>query len=140
VQSAGSCAAGYRWIPPATLWLTDVALSEQLDSTRRAPGSSIDRISEAALHVNGLYAYTTICAPRGLRERIYHVWRKDAKPVGRIALRIYGGRQQGYRAWTHERNFPPDAAGHWQVLVLTEGDQQIGRLAFEVVSDTGGGT
>jgi len=132
------CLVGWqlrRWVPPATLWLTEVALSEQLDENLRAPGAGIKRIGETALHSNGLYAYTAIRAPLGLRERIYHVWRKDGKTVDRIALRIEGGRREGYRAWSHKDNFPADALGKWQVLVMTEGDQRIGQLDFEVVDN-----
>jgi len=132
------CLVGWQlrhWVPPATLWLTEVALSEQLDERLRAPGESIKRIGDTSLHRNGLYAYTAIRAPLGLRERIYHVWRKDGRTVDRIALRIEGGRREGYRAWSHKDNFPANSVGHWQVWVVTEGDQQIGRLDFEVVGD-----
>lgn len=37
---------------------------------------------------SGLYAYTAIHAPRGLNERIYHVWYCDNNEVDRIALDI----------------------------------------------------
>ena len=85
------------------------------------------------IHRNGgLYAYTAINAPRGLDERIYHVWQFNGQEVDRIALDIHGGRKEGYRAWTHKQNFPPDAAGRWQVQVLTEDGQVIGVLRFKV--------
>lgn len=80
----------------------------------------------------GLYAYTAINAPRGLDERIYHVWKFNGKEVDRIALDIHGGRKEGYRAWTHKQNFPNDAVGRWQVQVLTEDGQVIGVLRFKV--------
>ncbi|ORC45194.1 hypothetical protein BZK31_28815, partial [Pseudomonas floridensis] len=81
------------------------------------------------------YAYTAINAPRGLEERIYHVWRHNGKEMDRIALDIHGGRKEGYRAWTHKQNFPQDVVGRWQVRVLTEDGQMIGVLRF-VVTDT----
>jgi hypothetical protein len=84
------------------------------------------------LRSSGLYAYTSINAPRGLDERIYHVWRHNGEEVDRIALDIHGGRKEGYRAWTHKQNFPPDVLGKWQVRVLTEDGQMIGVLRFEV--------
>ncbi|MNY78179.1 hypothetical protein D3C86_2183290 [compost metagenome] len=52
--------------------------------------------------------------------------------MDRIALDIRGGREAGYRAWTHKQNFPPNPAGKWQVQVLTEAGQVIGTLRFEV--------
>ncbi|MBU1281773.1 MAG: DUF2914 domain-containing protein [Gammaproteobacteria bacterium] len=121
------------WVPPATLWLTQVAVTSQFDNQNRAPGESIKQLSVAQLRSQGLFAYTAINAPRGLNERIYHVWRRDGGEVERIALDIHGGRKEGYRAWTHKQNFPADAVGRWQVQVLTEAGQMIGVLRFKVV-------
>ena len=120
------------WVPPATLWLTEVAVSTQFDNQNRTPGESIQEIGVNQLRGAGLYAYTSINAPRGLDERIYHVWRHNGEEVDRIALDIHGGRKEGYRAWTHKQNFPPDVLGKWQVRVLTEDGQMIGVLRFEV--------
>jgi hypothetical protein len=120
------------WVPPATLWLTEVAVSTQFDNQNRTPGESIQEIGVNQLRSAGLYAYTSINAPRGLDERIYHVWRHNGEEVDRIALDIHGGRKEGYRAWTHKQNFPPDVLGKWQVRVLTEDGQMIGVLRFEV--------
>jgi hypothetical protein len=120
------------WVPPATLWLTEVAVTIQLDNQNRAPGQSLKLISVAQLRSEGLYAYTAINAPRGLSERIYHVWRHNGREIERIALDIHGGRKEGYRAWTHKQNFPGEPAGNWQVQVLTEAGQMIGVLRFKV--------
>jgi len=119
------------WVPPATLWLSQVAVTAQLQA--RNPGQSLERVASAQLRDAGLYAFTAISAPRGLGERIYHVWRHQGREVDRIALDIHGGRQAGYRAWSHKRNFPAQAAGAWQVQVVTEAGQQIGVLRFTVV-------
>ncbi len=128
------------WVPPATLWLNQVALSSVFDVEGRAPGVGLQQLSVAQLRAQGLYAFTAINAPRGLNERIYHVWRQDGREVERIALDIHGGREQGYRAWTHKQNFPADAAGRWQVQVLTEAGQMIGVLRFRVLADAAGST
>lgn len=119
------------WIPPATLWLTEVAVSTELH--QRTPGRSLQQVSVQQLRSEGLYAYTAISAPRGLNERIYHVWRHAGVEVDRIALDINGGRKGGYRSWTHKRNFPEAVVGKWQVQVVTETGQQIGVLRFKVV-------
>ena len=81
-------------------------------------------------------------APRGLDERIYHVWKLDGVEMDRIALDIHGGRKAGYRAWTHKRNFPADPVGDWRVQVVTEAGQQIGVLRFRVdpARQAGGGS
>ncbi|QXH46607.1 DUF2914 domain-containing protein [Pseudomonas xanthosomatis] len=125
------------WVPPATLWLTDVAVSTEV--INRQPGESLDEVPASRIRNGGLYAYTAINAPRGLDERIYHVWQLDGKEVDRIALDIHGGRKEGYRAWTHKQNFPPNPVGKWQVRVLTEDGQVIGVLRFKVVEDVPAG-
>jgi hypothetical protein len=122
------------WVPPATLWMTDVAISTQLQD--RTPGASLDTVSAEQIRSGGLYAYTAINAPRGLDERIYHVWTFNGKEVDRIALDIHGGRKEGYRAWTHKQNFPGNPAGKWQVRVLTEDGQLIGVLRFAITDST----
>jgi hypothetical protein len=121
------------WVPPATLWMTDVAVSTEV--LNRQPGESLEKVAASRIRSGGLYAYTAINAPRGLDERIYHVWQKDGQEVDRIALDIHGGRKEGYRAWTHKQNFPPNPVGKWQVRVLTEDGQVIGVLRFKVVDD-----
>ena len=122
------------WVPPATLWLTEVALSTEFDGYRRSPGQRVKQLSLEELRQQGLYAYAAISAPRGLDERIYHVWRHEGKEIERIALSIHGGRKQGYRAWTRKQNFPSDAVGRWQVQVITEAGQLIGVLRFRVLA------
>ncbi|UTW09906.1 DUF5924 family protein [Pseudomonas benzenivorans] len=124
------------WVPPATLWLTEVALSSEFDGYRRTPGKRVKQLDLEQLRRQGLYAYAAISAPRGLDERIYHVWLHEGKEVERIALTIHGGRKQGYRAWTRKQNFPTDALGRWQVQVVTEAGQMIGVLRFRVLAPT----
>ncbi len=123
------------WVPPATLWLTEVAVTTELDGAARTHGESVKEVSASQVRNSGLYAYTAINAPRGLDERIYHVWQQNGKEVDRIALDIHGGRKEGYRAWTHKRNFPGDPVGRWQVRILTEDGQIVGVLRFKVTAD-----
>ncbi|AZC21821.1 DUF5924 family protein [Pseudomonas sessilinigenes] len=118
------------WVPPATLWLTEQTISTQLQD--RTPGASLERLDTTQVRSNGLYAYTAINAPRGLDERIYHVWQFNGSEVDRIALDIHGGRKEGYRAWSHKQNFPANPTGDWQVRVVTEDDQVIGVLRFRI--------
>ncbi len=80
------------WVPPATLWMTEVAVTTQLQD--RTPGESIEEISVSELRRSGLYAYTSINAPRGLNERIYHVWQLQ-RPGGRPHRSGYSRRAPG---------------------------------------------
>lgn len=120
------------WVPPATLWVTHGAVTQQLDARARLPGFPLTRIEPAALTGRGLYAYSAIRAPRGLSEPIVHVWRQNGVVVDRVPLTIAGGRAEGYRAWSHKLNFPADPRGDWQVEVLTAAGQLIGVIRFRV--------
>jgi len=132
---AGTFGAGLavrHWIPPASIWLTQVAITDHIDNTNRLPNKKLKVVTNQQLH-QGIYAYTAIHAPRGLRERIYHAWYQDGKEFDRIALDISGGNDEGYRSWSHKMNFPKDAAGNWRIQVETEARQVLGILRFKVV-------
>jgi hypothetical protein len=132
VGLAGGLWQGRSWVPPATLRLVEISLSQQIDPEERTTGASLDRIDAVALHRDGLYALTAVAAPRGLQEQIHHIWRHKGVEVDRITLDIAGGRKEGYRAWTHKRNFPADSIGRWQVQVVTDSGQLIGLTRFTV--------
>lgn len=120
------------WVPPAALRLTGITLSHEVDLEQRQPGASIKQLDAYTLHHQGLYTWTAVKAPRGLNEKIFHVWLLNNKEVDRITLDIKGGRDQGYRAWTHKLNFPSNPVGKWQVKVVTESEQLIGLTRFTV--------
>ncbi|KYL34151.1 hypothetical protein A2I98_11240 [Pseudoalteromonas agarivorans] len=120
------------FVPPAALRLTDITLAHKVDIEHKKPLGSIDTLDLYTLHHEGLYTWTAVKAPRGLNEKIFHVWIHNEKEVDRITLNINGGRKQGYRAWTHKVNFPHDAKGKWQVKVVTESGQLIGLTKFIV--------
>lgn len=124
--------AARHWIPPASIWLTQVAITDHIDDATRSPTKKLKVITLEQLH-QGVYAYTAIHAPRGLHERIYHAWYQDGKEFDRIALDISGGNEDGYRSWSHKMNFPKDAAGNWRIQVETEAKQVLGILRFQVV-------
>lgn len=126
------------WVPPPTLRLTEVALTTAVDDDERAPGAHLGEIDAARLLAEGVFAYTAIRAPLGLEERIQHVWLHEGREVDRVALDIRGGREEGYRAWTRKRNFPPAPQGAWQVRVLSGDGQMIGMLRFRVTEGGAG--
>ncbi|GHE23000.1 membrane protein [Halomonas urumqiensis] len=128
---AGIAWLGRTWVPPANLWINGTALSPDFDTAAREPrGNQV--LTPGALTSQGLYAYTAIRAPRGLREEIFHVWRHEGEEVDRIPLIIEGGRDAGYRAWSHKLNFPEASQGTWRIDVMTDSGQRIGVLRFEV--------
>lgn len=119
-------------IPPATLRVSQALVTAQVDVSSKTPGPALRTIDSADIHAEGLYAWTAIRAPRGLAERVEHHWIHEGEIVDRIAMEIHGGREQGYRAWTHKQAFPADPRGDWQVRVVTEGGQLIGLTRFQV--------
>ncbi|MGO2131504.1 MAG: DUF5924 family protein [Halomonas sp.] len=127
--------SGRAWVPPASLWLSASALSPAFDSSERAPRGEM-RLTPEALNANGLYAFTAIHAPRGLKEEVVHEWRHNGELIERIPLEIHGGREDGYRAWTHKLNFPAESAGRWRIDIMTTGGQRIGIIRFNVSDDS----
>jgi hypothetical protein len=123
------------WIPPATLWLTEVAITDQVNTEDRSPVNIFKTVKVEQLR-QGIYAYTAIHAPRGLNERIYHVWTHNGEVIDKVALDIRGAREAGYRSWSRKENFPANPVGNWKIQVMTEARQLIGVLRFQVVEAT----
>lgn len=125
---------GRIWVPPASLWMTSSALSPGFDVEQRLPQGSMT-LTPQAISENGLYVYTAIRAPRGLSETITHAWHHNGEALDVVALNIDGGREQGYRAWSHKQNFPADPTGDWRVDIMTASGQRLGLIRFEVSED-----
>lgn len=123
------------WVPPASMWMTSSALSPGFDVGQRLPQGSMV-LTPQAIRDNGLYIYTAIRAPRGLSETITHAWHHNGVPMDVVELNINGGREQGYRAWSHKQNFPENSAGNWRVDIMTSSGQRLGLIRFEVSDDS----
>ncbi|WP_424819891.1 DUF5924 family protein [Salinisphaera sp.] len=121
------------WIPPATLNAKHMAITTRVDTANRQPGPDQDHFTVAQLRANGLYAFSAIKAPRGLHQKVFHVWTHDGRVVGRIPLQIQGGtRKNGFRTWSHKLSLGPNPSGHWRVAVVTDDGQLIGAERFTV--------
>ena len=123
-----------QYVPPVPMRLSDVKISLDMDREQREPLQPLTRISADRLLENGLYAWSAVQAPRGLREVTYHEWRHRGELVDRIALEIRGGREAGYRAWSHKLHFPADPTGPWQVRIATGTGRLIGQASFTVTA------
>jgi hypothetical protein len=122
------------WIPPGPLHLSAATFARSVE--RFEPVEPIRKVSTADLQAwGGLVCYTAVSAPAGLREPIYHLWRKDGIQVARVALSpILGGRPGGYRTYSKRSDLGTDLAGRWTVDVLTAQGQLIGRVRLVVTS------
>jgi len=113
-----------RLIPPAPLRFVSGAIGTHLVARALTDARGVfDTPPER------LVCLTAIAAPRGLKDRLHHVWRRDGQRRAEAALEIRGGRAQGFRAWSTQRNV---AAGAWTCTVETETGQEIGRVAVTV--------
>lgn len=87
-----------------------------------------------------VYAYSSIFAPTRLNTRIFHRWsyfdekKKEWITTDRLGYAVAGGRDGGYRGYTFKTSIFP---ARWRVEVITERDQLLGRINFEVVEASG---
>jgi len=82
-----------------------------------------------------IYCFTAVFAPVALNTTVYHHWYfrpHNNRPFGhadRIPLKISGGREAGYRAYTFKQQLEP---GDWRVDLETEDGRIIGRVSVTV--------
>jgi hypothetical protein len=83
-----------------------------------------------------IYCFTAVFAPVDLNTTIYHHWfyrtngKKPFAHADRIPIKISGGREGGYRAYTFKQRLDP---GDWRVDVETEDGRVLGRVSVVVV-------
>ncbi|TJY59395.1 DUF2914 domain-containing protein [Sinimarinibacterium sp. CAU 1509] len=118
-------------IPPSTLRVTRIVVTDHVDPAQKEPGDALTRLPVSSLS-NGLFVWSSIHAPRGLHERIEHRWLHNGTLVDVVPLDIAGGREAGYRAWSRKQSFGDDPRGAWEVRVATQSDQLIGVVRFRV--------
>jgi hypothetical protein len=82
-----------------------------------------------------VYCFTAVFAPVSLNTTVYHHWyyRRDKSlafgHADKIPLKISGGREGGYRAYTFKQGLD---AGEWRVDVEAEDGRVIGRVPVNV--------
>lgn len=122
-------------IPPAPLRLVEGGVGAALH----------ERVLTRPLTVAGgvperLLCWTSIAAPRGLRDRLFHVWRHEGVVTDRIELALSGGRDEGFRTWSAKRHFGPSPAGAWSCTVETGRGQVLGVRAVIIQTATDAAT
>ncbi|MDZ4677106.1 MAG: DUF2914 domain-containing protein [Oligoflexia bacterium] len=86
---------------------------------------------------DAIYCYMQIFSPTRFKDKLQVRWlywdeNRGWLPSDAIPLQVLGGREEGFRAVTLKNNFQP---GLWRVRVETMGNQEIGRIDFDVVQD-----
>ncbi len=141
-----------NWIPPVPLSMkfggiyhsvTKVADAYELSFERGQWYQIWKRSDDPFRGEESAYCFTAVFAPVDLQTTIYHHW--QYRPTGtkgkrsfvtadRIPIRISGGREAGYRAYTVKRRLTP---GEWRVDVEAADGRIIGRVNFRVEPATG---
>ena len=132
-----------NWIPPVPLSLKYGGIYHEVKKSGDRFELSFERQwyqvwnrSDATFPANEpIYCFTAVFAPVDLNTTIYHHWYfrpnsdKSFIHADRIPIKINGGREGGYRAYTFKQRLDP---GDWRVDVETENGRIIGRVSVRV--------
>lgn len=120
-------------IPPTSFRVQELFPTVAVDVTQRQAKAIDGETLTAAQLGGGLYVFSAIRAPRGVHEAVYHHWYWNGKLMDRVRLEIVGGREAGFRSWSHKQHFPAEPYGTWQVVVTTSARQHLGSTRFTIV-------
>lgn len=116
---------GRSLIPPSPLKLTNATACMAIDNYR--PRDPFSRAKAAV--TPEVYFYSSIFAPRGLTEKINHIWYHNGRKLLTISLReIRGGRKEGFGTWS--RRIILEGQGRYTVEIWTDGGQLLGTGGF----------
>jgi hypothetical protein len=132
-----------NWIPPVPLSLKFGGMYHEITRTGDQFELSFEKRwyqvwkrSDTTYPSNTpIYCFTAVFAPIDLHTTIYHHWYyrpNDNRPfthADKIPLKISGGREGGYRAYSFKQGLDP---GHWRVDVEAEDGRIIGRVSVIV--------
>jgi len=81
-----------------------------------------------------IYCFAGIFSPTNFSDKVKFKWFLETKNgwhlSDEVPIKITGGRDQGFRAFTYKSNISP---GNWRVKLITTDDREIGRVNFSVV-------
>jgi|GEM_PF-919059 len=113
-------------IPPAPLKMVHAQLATSF-SKQKKPQQEEILYTPAELN-----CVTWISAPRGVHEKLFHVWTRNGHVRDRIELDIKGGNKAGYRTNSRKKRLTPDPSGTWTCSVVTEAGQYLGETSLTV--------
>jgi hypothetical protein len=132
-----------NWIPPVPLSLKFGGIYHEVKKTGDRFELSFEkkwyqvwkRSDNTFLANESIYCFTAVFAPVDLNTTVYHHWffrpndSKSFTHADRIPIKISGGREGGYRAYTFKQRLNP---GDWRVDVETEDGRIVGRVSVLV--------
>jgi hypothetical protein len=133
-----------NWIPPVPLSLKFGGIYHEVKKSGERFELSFDKKwyevlkrSNSTFPANEpIYCFTAVFAPVALTTTVYHHWYVRANGsqsyihADKIPIKISGGREGGYRAYTFKQRLDP---GDWRVDVETEDGRIVGRVSVKVV-------
>lgn len=136
----------FRLIPPVPLSIPFIGVYHHVERTQAGYRLSHERPQWRIWH-NGdqkflaqpgdkIYVFFRVFSPARFSDQVqmrWH-WKDDARGwmlQDSIAIRIVGGREQGFRGYGVKSNYQP---GQWKVQVETTDGREIGRVYFDLAS------
>ena len=125
--------AGRRAIPPVPMHVAVGAVGPTL-----LPDGRLS-MHVSALHeslIQEMHGLTDVVTPGGRGDNLLHVWRHRGLEVQRGASEPVLDPPPGLvrlRSTLRSYNLPSDITGTWSIDVVTEDDQLVGRVPFEVI-------
>ncbi len=118
---------GRSLIPPAPLKMTRSAACLGIEGYRPLAPFRSARATETP----EVIFYSSIFAPRGLSEKIRHVWFHNGRRLFSVPLsEIHGGRKEGFGTWS--RHTILEGPGRYVIEVWTQGGQLLGSGEFSL--------
>lgn len=132
-----------NWIPPVPLSMKFGGMYREVQKQDDRFALSFDREwyqiwkrSQSPFPADEpIYCFTAVFAPVALNTTVYHHWyfrtnsNKPFTHADKIPIKIAGGREGGYRAYTFKQRLDP---GDWRVDVETEDGRVVGQVSVEV--------
>jgi hypothetical protein len=120
-----------RIVPAAPLRLVRIEIGTRL--LDRWVADPLERLTSAP---EQLFCATAIWSPVGVKDKLFHVWRKDGAQRARVQLRISGGRAGGFRTYSRIEPSGREPPGTYRCSVETEAGQVLGSRSVRWMTST----
>ena len=124
---------GRHAIPPVPMYIATGAVGPNLLPDGRL-SMQVSTLHESL--IQEMHALTDVVIPGGRGNTLHHVWRREGMAVQQGPVTPAGEPPSGtvrLRSTLRSFNLPSDLAGHWSIDVVTDDDQLVGRVPFEVI-------
>lgn len=131
--AVGAAYAGRRGIPPVPMYVSVGAVGPELLPDGRL-SMHVSVLHESL--ITEMHALTDVITPGGRGDNLLHVWRHRGLEVQRGPSEPAVDPPPGsvrLRSTLRSFHIPSDRTGPWSIDVVTEDDQLVGRVAFEVI-------